>query len=127
MDPDYSDELVPEPTFKQREAADAAGRVLIELEGELDMLVGPSLAARFHELAEDGTHDVVVDLTDARFIDTTILETFVAAQHELEQRDHKLAVVAAQPYARRTFELTGLEQTLRVSGSRDEALARLAH
>jgi anti-sigma B factor antagonist len=126
MDADYLDHLLPEATFKRREEADPAGRVLMALEGELDMLVCPGLAARFHELAEDGTHDVVIDLSDARFIDTTVLETFVTAQRELRQHDHRLAVVAGQPYARRTFELTGLCEQLELCGSRDEAFARLA-
>jgi anti-sigma B factor antagonist len=127
MDADYlDDELMPEPHFKHSEEADDAGRVLMQLEGELDMLIGPSLAKRFHELAEEGGCDVVVDLTDARFIDTTVLTAFVTAQRELEQRDHKLAVVAGEPYARRTFELTGLGEQLHVCCSRDEALALLA-
>jgi anti-sigma B factor antagonist len=124
MDPDFLDEMVPEATFKQREES-IPGRVVIELAGELDMYISPSLAARFHELAEDGTQDVVVDLNDARFIDTHVLETFVTAQEELQAHDHALAVVAGSPYARRTIELTGLDGKLRISSSRDEALARL--
>ena len=125
MDADFLDEMVPEATFKHREEMDESGRVVVELSGELDMYVSPQLAQRFHELAKDGNHDVVVDLHDARYIDTTVLETFISAQQELEEHDHALAVVADHPYARRTFALTGLESQLRVSGSRDEALARL--
>jgi anti-sigma B factor antagonist len=124
MDPDFLDEMVPEATFKRREES-IPGRVLMQLGGELDMFVSPALAARFHELAEDGESDVVVDLNDARFIDTHVLETFVTAQQELEAHDHALAVVADNPYARRTIELTGLDQTLRISRSREEALTRL--
>ena len=97
----------------------------MQLGGELDMFISPALAARFHELAEDGTRDVVVDVNDARFIDTHVLDMFVAAQQELQAHQHSLAVVADQPYARRTFELTGLGDTLRLSRSRDEAVARL--
>src|SRR4051794_37953039 len=118
MDVDFLHEMVPEATFRHREERDDAGRVVLELSGELDMFISPSLAARFHQLAEEGTHDVVVDLHDARFIDTTVLETFVDAQHELQDRKHALAVVAGTPYTRRTFELTGLESELRVSSSR---------
>ena len=125
MDVDFLSSMVPEATFKRSEEADAAGRVLMHLAGELDMFVSPSLAARFHQLAEDGTHDVVVDLDDARFIDTTVLEIFVTAQQELQSHHHALAVVANNPYARRTIELTGLGDTLRVCHSHDEALARL--
>jgi anti-sigma B factor antagonist len=125
MDADFLDELVPEATFKHREESIDAGRVVMRLAGELDMFISPALAARFHQLAEDGTHDVVVDLHDARFIDTHVLETFVTAQQELQAHHHALAVIADHPYARRTFELTGLDEMLRVSGSRDEAVARL--
>jgi anti-anti-sigma factor len=122
---DFLSEIVPEATFKQCEEAIDAGRVVMRLEGELDMFISPALAARFHELAEDGTHDVLVDVNDARFIDTHVLETFVTAQQELQAHHHSLAVVAETPYARRTLELTGLEDTLRLSRSRDEAVARL--
>ena len=125
MDADFLDEMVTEASFKRREEAVGAGRVVMQLAGELDMYVSPSLAARFHELAEDGNNDVVVDVSEARFIDTTVLETFVTAQRELESHQHGLALIADHPYARRTFELTGLDSTLCVCGSQDEALARL--
>jgi anti-anti-sigma factor len=123
MDPDFLDEMVPEAPFRHREES-IPGRVVMELGGELDMFISRALAARFHELAEDGTRDVVVDLNDARFIDTRVLETFVTAQEELQAHHHALAVVADNPYARRTIELTGLDETLRISRSREEALAR---
>ena len=125
MDADYSHDLIPEATFKHSEEADSGGRVLMRLEGELDMFISPNLRARFHELAEDGTHDVVVDLTEARFIDTAVLETFVVAQKELQSHQHNLAVVADRPYTRRTFELTGLDEELQVCNSHDEAFALL--
>lgn len=125
MDADPINDFIPETHFSRRESALDDRRLVMELGGELDMFVSPGLAARFHELAEDGTRDVVVDLTDTHFIDTTILETFVTAQHELQDRKHALAVVADRPYTRRTLELTGLNDLLRVSASRDEALARL--
>jgi anti-anti-sigma factor len=122
MDADFLDAMVPESSFKHREEAIGAGRVVMELGGELDMFVSSALAARFHALADN---DVVVDLNEARYIDTHVLDTFVSAQQELQEHHHSLAVVADSPYARRTIELTGLDETLRISRSRDEALARL--
>jgi anti-sigma B factor antagonist len=126
MDADPFLDYIPHDTFDRREESLDGGKMVMKLGGELDMFVSPGIAARFHELAEDGTRDVVVELSDARFIDTTVLETFVAAQKELQDHRHSLAVVADRPYTRRTFELTGLNDVLRVCGSRDEALARLS-
>jgi anti-sigma B factor antagonist len=125
MDADPFLDYIPQHNFNRREESLDDGKMVMKLGGELDMFVSPGIAARFHELAEDGTRDVVVDLSDARFIDTTVLETFVAAQKELQDHKHSLAVVADRPYTRRTFELTGLNDVLRVCGSRDEALSRL--
>jgi anti-sigma B factor antagonist len=126
MDADPMNDYIPDANFKRREESLGGDKMVMELHGELDMFISPGLAARFHELAEDGDRDVVVDLSDARFIDTTVLETFVTAQKELQDHKHALAVIADGPYTRRTFELTGLNDVLRVCGSRDEALSRLA-
>jgi len=124
VDYDPFQDYIPDGPFKQHEEAIGADRVVVKLAGELDMLLSPSVAGRLHEIAEDG-NDVVVDLSDARFIDSTMLEAFVTAQKDLEAHHHALAVVAPGAYARRTFELTGLRDVLRVSGTRDEALTRL--
>ena len=118
-------EPVHAPAFSRTEEAIDGGRVVMALQGELDMLVCPTLALRFHELAEEGTHDVVVDLNDVRFIDTQALSTLVSAQQELEDHERRLAIVAESAYARRTLELTGLDATLRLARSCDEAIARL--
>src|SRR5205823_3444750 len=99
-------------------------RVVVKLAGELDMLLSPSVAGRLHEIAEDG-NDVVVDLSDARFIDSTMLEAFVTAQKDLEAHHHALAVVAPGAYARRTFELTGLRVEEKSIGQHTRLWARV--
>ena len=122
-DPIY--DLIPEVAFSQREETLDGGDRVLTLEGELDMYVAPQLRARLHELAEqDGTR-LVVDLSDARFIDTTVLETFVTAEQELVDHEGGMAIVADSPYARRTFELTGLDVPLKLCSTREEAFGRL--
>ena len=125
VDNDPINDFMPETTFKRHEERLDERRLLVKLDGELDMFITPAVAGRLHQIAEDGSEDVVVDLSEARFIDSTVLEAFVTAQRELQDHQHALAVVAPGAYTRRTFELTGLQDVLRVSGSRDEALSRL--
>ena len=125
MENDPIIEYIPEVAFSQREETLDGGDRVLSLEGELDMYVAPQLRARLHELAEqDGTH-LVVDLNAARFIDTTVLETFVTAEQELADHSGGMAIVADNPYARRTFELTGLDDRLCLCRSREEAFSRL--
>jgi anti-anti-sigma factor len=124
-DPIY--DFIPEGTFSHHEEPLAGGKLVLKLDGELDMFVSPVLTRRLHQIAEDGVQDVVLDLSDARFIDSSVLETFVFAQRELQDHKHSLAVVASGPYTRRTFELAGLSETLCVCGTRDEAVTRLTH
>ena len=125
MENDPIIEYIPDVAFSQREETLDGGDRVLTLEGELDMYVAPQLRARLHELAEqDGTH-LVVDLSDARFIDTTVLETFVTAERELADHEGGMAIVADTPYARRTFELTGLDRSIYLCTSREEAFGRL--
>lgn len=118
-------DYIPEAAFSQREETLEGGDRVLKLEGELDMFIGPRLRERLHELAEEEGAHVVVDLSEARFIDTTVLDVFVSAQNELADHAGALAIVADKPYTKRTFELTGLDGLLRVSASREEACGRL--
>jgi anti-anti-sigma factor len=125
VDFDPTQGYVPDGTFQHREEPLDESKLVVKLGGELDMFISPSISRRFHEIAEDGERDVVVDLSEVRYIDSTVLETFVHAQRELQDHEHALVVVAPEPYTQRTFELTGLTDVLRVCGSRDEALTKL--
>ena len=125
MENDPIIDWLPETAFSQREETLEGGDRVLTLEGELDMFITPKLRERLHELAEEeGTH-LVVDLSEARFIDTTVLEAFVNAQDELNTHRGGMAIVADKPYTKRTFELTGLDDRLQVCGSREEAVSRL--
>jgi anti-sigma B factor antagonist len=126
MDDDPNLEYIPEPTFHRSEESLDGGGVVLKLDGDIDMFISPSLGARLHQLAEEEAGNVVVDMTGARFIDSSVLSTLVHAQNELQTHHAALAVVATAPYTRRTFELTGLRDLLRVSESRDEAVGRLS-
>ena len=126
MDDDPIQEYIPDATFHRSEESLDGGGVVMKLDGDIDMFVSPSLGARLHQLAEEEAGNVVVDMTGARFIDSSVLSTLVHAQNELQTHHCALAVVAAAPYTRRTFELTGLRDLLRVSESRDEAVGRLS-
>ena len=74
-------------------------------------------------LIEDGRTHIVLDLTEATFLDSTALSALLACSRRLRRPNCGMAIVVgihAQPRAR--FDLTGTREVLNVCDSREEAL-----
>jgi anti-sigma B factor antagonist len=84
----------------------------LHVEGELDL----ASASRFRQLISDlmgsGIRVVMVDLSDAPFVDSTGLGALLWADRRLRAVGGQLGVVRAQEQVVKTFELAGLEDML---------------
>jgi anti-sigma B factor antagonist len=87
------------------------GRVLVRLRGELDIATAPMLANALN----NANSEFVVDLAELAFLDASGLDTLADASARAEQGGHHLAVINADSFTQRIFELTGLDHLL--SGS----------
>jgi anti-anti-sigma factor len=67
---------------------------------------------------------LVVDLTACNYLDSTILNVLIRAANAALNRVG--VVVPADSRVRRIFNITGLEDALRLSGSRDELQVRFS-
>jgi anti-anti-sigma factor len=96
---------------------DAAGRRLVRPAGEVDVVAARQLAAALRALVGAPGADVVVDLTDVTFIDSTGLGAIVATRRRLTRQGIALHVIApAGSPARRTIDLAGLAGVLERPG-----------
>lgn len=96
--------------------------MVLEVEGEVDMLTAPSLLKAIDEVPE-GTNCVVIDLAKVSFLDSSGLNTLVQARRALDARQAALRVVVPVDGAiRRVFEITHLTEALTVVDTREEAL-----
>lgn len=103
---------------------DAAGDVVVVVvEGEHDIYTAPALRERLEEaLGRDG--GVVVDLTAATFVDSSILGALLDARRRAQEEGRGFVVLlgaAAEPGVRRILDITGLVPVLPVLGDRDKA------
>ena len=90
----------------------AAGATRLRVAGELDLLTAPELNA-----ALDATRsDVVLDLRDVTFIDSTGLAVLVAHRRARRARGLTLRVEGPQPNVVRAFALAGFGATLDALG-----------
>ena len=106
--------------------SDGGIRVLV-LRGEHDLSTAPDLRAHVEEaLRADG--DLLVDLSEAGFIDSSILGVLVAGYHGLtgSERPRRFAVVAVPGSSvTRLFDLVSVSDVIPVYATRAEAVSAL--
>jgi anti-sigma B factor antagonist len=86
-------------------------RMLIRLQGELDVLTAPLLAEKLNE----ANSEIVVDLADLAFLDARGLGTLASASARAERHGDHLVVINPDPLMERMFKITGLDHLLSAS------------
>lgn len=99
---------------------------VIELGGEVDLYTAPEFKERMVELIEAGKKQIVVDLSQATFIDSTTLGVLVGGVKRLRPTGGSLALVCTDDNITKIFEITGLDRVFPIHGSREDALAAVA-
>jgi anti-sigma B factor antagonist len=100
-----------------------AGVAVLSISGEHDLNTAPDLRNRLGELIGGGTA-VVVDLSPATFVDSSILGTILEARRRAVDAELGFAVVQENGAATvtRVLQITGLREELPVHESRQDAL-----
>ena len=93
------------------ETKDAGGVVQVRLQGALDMLTAPLLAAALARIRTPGRRDLVVDVSELSFMDREGLSALLEAVGQGAQRT-VLSVTGCPPSVRRAVELTGNEDLI---------------
>lgn len=98
---------------------------VVVLEGEQESYQSARLAPQLDALLRDGV-PVVVDLSEATFVDSTTISVLLNAQGEAQRRGSGFVLEMDEStavYARRIFQITGLDALFSIRGTRPEALA----
>ena len=111
--------------FALSEEAPESGLVVIALEGEADMSAAVKFNESFFSAARAGVRNVIADLNEVTFIDTTMLNALVVGHRRMARDRGTFTVVCSGPRVCRVLEITGLGQILSVFETRDEALAHI--
>jgi anti-sigma B factor antagonist len=99
------------------------GVALVVLAGEHDLYSGDELRQRFEQALACCDH-LIVDLSAAEFIDSTIIHVLVQTMRSATELDRKFNVVlGTAPAVERILEITGLIPLLGVVPTVERALA----
>ena len=99
---------------------------VIEVGGEIDLYTAPGFKERLVELIESGKKHIVVDLSQATFIDSTTLGVLVGAVKRLRPMGGELVLVCPDQNITKPFTITGLDRVFAIHSSREEALDTLS-
>jgi anti-anti-sigma factor len=87
-----------DPTGFSISISDRDGRAVVVLRGELDLATAPDLEAALNERLDTG-QDVVVDLRELDFMDSTGLRALVTAHARVQDTDQSFLIVRPLPGA----------------------------
>lgn len=98
---------------------------VVALAGEVDLYTAPELKGRLVELIERGDRRLIVDFTEATFIDSTTLGVLLGAVKRLHPHDGQMALVVSDRAIVKVFEVTGLDKVFDLHPDRPGALRAL--
>ena len=86
--------------------------------GQIDLYSAPSFKEALASAIDGGNVDLVVDLSDVSFMDSTGLGALVGAHKRLDLLGGSLVVVSPDATIKRVFELVGLSRRFEVLAAR---------
>jgi anti-sigma B factor antagonist len=102
-----------------------AGIAVLTITGEHDLSTAPGLGRRLRKLTADSS-PIVIDLSQATFIDSSILGAILDARRRAGATRFAVANAGRAEAVRRVLEVTGLKAALPVHEGRDQAVAAVA-
>jgi anti-sigma B factor antagonist len=115
------------PFNVERELLDD-GVGVFSITGELDQATADDLRGPLQEAISGDARAIVIDMTECGFIDSTGLGVIVEAWKLLQERNGNgagFAVCCPEPEVKRLLEVTGLDQTIAIRATREEAIGTL--
>ena len=113
--------------FRISSARLVGGAHVVALGGEVDLHTAPQLGEELDAVAADAGRRVIVDLSGATFIDSTVLGVLLRALRRTRRDGGQLVLVSDDRRILRTFEITGLDRKFRIEATLTEAVENLVH
>jgi anti-sigma B factor antagonist len=98
-------------------------RTVVEVGGEIDVYTAPKLRECISGLVDAGQRQIIVDLEQVEFMDSTGLGVLVGALKRVRTVDGNLDLVCTQERLLKIFRITGLSKVFPIHDSQSTALA----
>jgi anti-sigma B factor antagonist len=99
-----------------------ADRVVLRLDGELDLASVPLLESAVQSATLDDPATIVLDLRGLEFIDSTGLRAILLQDKRSTERGQTFALVRGSEQVQRLMRMTGVDEHLKLIDSPEEIL-----
>jgi anti-sigma B factor antagonist len=108
-------------------ANDVDGILTLALKGRLDFASCSTLKKRILEYVKDGKNNIILNLAQVDFINSSGLGTLVSILKEVRLAKGRLIITNLAAYILEIFEITQLSHIFEIHASEAEALAAYRH
>lgn len=91
-------------------------------EEKLDTLVAPELKSEFVTLNNEGTINLILNLSETKYVDSSGLSAILVANRLCNNVDGKLIVTAINEHVAKLFKISQLETILTILPTNEEAV-----
>src|ERR1041385_7657849 len=99
------------------------GANVLPLKGEIDLHVSPAVTQSLDAMAEKKPERIVIDLSDATYIDSAGLAALILAMQKVEAYGGRFFLTGVHETMRSIFETSRLDQIFQIFPDVDAALA----
>lgn len=93
---------------------------VLSVAGEVDLATVPELERAIKDVLDEGTANLVIDLSDTSFMDSTGLRVLIMADREFKDGERSLAILVKPGPVSRLLDVSGMQALLRVIGDTAE-------
>lgn len=90
-------------------------------EPKLDSLVAPSLKSEFVILSNEGFRNMIIDLSEVSFVDSSGLSAILIGNRLCKDADGTLVLTGVQESVMKLVKISQLDSILNIAGSEEEA------
>lgn len=96
---------------------------VLALEGEIDLHESPQIKAQMQPLLAAKHPQIVVDLSEVSYIDSSGLALFIETMQRVQAYGGKFSLCSLRPSVKSIFEIARLDQVFRIFPDRELAQA----
>jgi anti-sigma B factor antagonist len=104
------------------ETSERDGVAILSLRGEIDVYTAPRMRQAIVDLVDAGSLNIVVDMQNVDFLDSTGLGVLVEGLKRVRTRGGNLSIVITQDKILKIFDITGLNKAFPIHSTLEDAL-----